>query len=710
MRKSSFVQQVPFLQITIPYVIGVLLGQALPKSGYALILLAWGIALGSVPIFFHFTDRFALRGIVAFAAFLAAGCSLSQLQTSHAILNHEECTYTGILLSSPIKKSASFQADCKVTPLYPYLTHKKLWEKTRIYVDTHCSIQGKLPGDSITFTTQLKAIQNRGNPNEFNYAGYMLAHGFRYTGYVKQDQLWVGNNSGTFKLLRWADQCRSWLLTQFRLRGIQGQELAVLAALTTGDRILMSDELKFNYSTAGGMHILAVSGLHVGILYLFLNWLFPFRIHPSGYRFARFATITACLWFYAFLTGLSPSVLRATFMFSFFVIGSSCLRKTSSYNNLLASAFIILVINPLEIYKVGFQFSYLAVLGILFFQPRIESIFPKIQHKPVQWLWQLVTVSIAAQLFTFPLALYYFHQYPVYFLLTNIVLIPAVWLILAGSLLFTLCSPLPLLPDFLGVLLQGLLKCNNIWVTFISSLPASCINSIPFSPYALALTFLALAFVVVLITQSKTKLLPQLLMATGILIQLPNLNPYPKYASYGELILYNTYPELIISIIDQRKHYLITRNIIDPATHKKVLQLQNFWIERGILKNTCRLADFNRYSCCHDGNKLFLLQDSQSFHLEYGSLTLHRLRKTDRNQVPTPNNGSTTYLLVDRESGYPANSLLTDRNHLVLLIHGGMSRKQETAWIDFAQTHKMSWYTLSRGACRIRFQNTLNQS
>ena len=195
-------------------------------------------------------------------------------------------------------------------------------------------------------------------------------------------------------------------------------EQAVLSALLLGIRTQVSPEVLNNYSVTGAMHILAVSGLHIGILYIVLSWIFVFlRGKTKG------VLIIAIIWLYSFITGFSPSVERAAIMFSMITIAKEFKLYANIYNTLAASAMISLILNPLDMYDIGFQLSYLAVLGIVYCNSLAKHVFEP-RNKIVKYFWEIVYVSLSAQLFTLPLTIYYFGQFPTYFLFTNLVAIP----------------------------------------------------------------------------------------------------------------------------------------------------------------------------------------------------------------------------------------------------------------------------------------------
>jgi len=258
----------------------------------------------------------------------------------------------------------------------------------------------------------------------------------------------------------------------FRKFRIQGDEFAVLSALTLGYTDNLQPDLRASYSATGVIHILSVSGMHVGVVYIVISFLLGFMNKSQGQKIFRALFIMLFLWGYAFLSGMSPAVIRATLMFSFIAIATCFERKTQIYNTIFMSMLGMLLINPNYLYDVGFQLSYAAVLSIIFFKPVIDKIYHP-TNLISGFIWSMFSVSLAAQLGTTPFTLYYFQQLPNYFLLTNFIAIPlsTIVIYLAMALLFV--SFIPYLSVCIGFLLNGSVWLLNFVIVTIQHLPYS---------------------------------------------------------------------------------------------------------------------------------------------------------------------------------------------------------------------------------------------
>ncbi|MEL7145099.1 MAG: ComEC/Rec2 family competence protein, partial [Bacteroidota bacterium] len=269
----------------------------------------------------------------------------------------------------------------------------------------------------------------------------------------------------------------------------------------------LDKELKSAYSAAGAMHVLAVSGLHVGIIQLLLSWVLGFLKKRKKGKLAFVILSLLALWFYAFVTGLSPSVLRATTMFSIILIGQQAIRNHNIYNSLAVSAFLILLYSPMMIRDVGFQLSYIAVFGIVSLQPRISAILNP-ENYLLKKTWDITCVSLAAQMATLPISIYYFHQFPSYFLLSNLLVIPSAFIILMSGL-FMLCSSL--ISDWLaqqtGWLLDQLIWALNQGILFIKKLPYNLLDWIWIDLTQVLLLYLIIGLTTRLLIKKNANLL-----------------------------------------------------------------------------------------------------------------------------------------------------------------------------------------------------------
>jgi competence protein ComEC len=329
------------------------------------------------------------------------------------------------------------------------------------------SSQNQLKIDTKIFTKPIfVALTPVLNPNQFDYKSYLAKQGIRHQLYI-----------GAFQFLKLPNPASSIVGVSERFRdkikeslfkfNFKNDELAVISALLLGQRQDISKELLTEYASAGAIHILAVSGLHVGIILLILSFLFKPIERLNNGKYLKAFCIVLLLWMFAFIAGLSASVVRAVTMFTFLAVGQSFQRKNVTVFSLISSMLFLLLFKPMFLYDVGFQLSYLAVFGIIWVQPKLVIIYkPKflIDKK----IWQLFTVSIAAQIGVLPLSIYYFHQFPGLFILSNLVIIPFLGAILMGGIIVILMSLLNVLPTLLASFYGLVISAMNSFVGLVS--------------------------------------------------------------------------------------------------------------------------------------------------------------------------------------------------------------------------------------------------
>jgi competence protein ComEC len=346
-----------------------------------------------------------------------------------------------------------------------------------VYFEKDSLASKLIPGHEIVVKGIFKRIPDPGNPGEFNYRKYLANRKIFLQIYLSSGT-WKKINSPDKRSLRIiAFKMRDRLLNQYDKIGLDAKELALLSALTLGYRNDLDAQTRHIFSQAGVMHVMALSGFNVGILVLVTSFILRFTevIYPG--KIIKTFVIILFIWLFALITGLSAPVTRATLMVTLVLIGKIMHRQINTYNILFASAFFFLALSPGMLTDVSFQLSFSAVLGIIMYQPVIYRIFT-FKHYLADKIWQLFTVSCAAQFSTLPLTLYYFHQFPVYFWFTNLYVVPMVSLIIciAGAyLLISFIHPLSLV---LGKALMITLKGLYFSVEFVENLPYALIDNL----------------------------------------------------------------------------------------------------------------------------------------------------------------------------------------------------------------------------------------
>ncbi len=367
--------------------------------------------------------------------------------------------------------------------------------------------------DELVVFSKAEGIQPPLNPHQFNYKDYLGKQGIFHQIRTDHESI-VVQEAPTLTIVGLASNFREHLIAKLKEYPFDTDELAVIQALLLGQRDDISESTYNNYANAGAIHILAVSGLHVGILlFIFQFLLSPLERFPKG-KTLKLVGVVVLLWAYAFVAGLSPSIVRAVTMFSFVAYALYLNRPTNAFNIIALSMWFILLIKPLFLFQVGFQMSYAAVFAIVWIYPKLQRFwFP--EHIIVRKIWQLLSVSLAAQLGVLPISLFYFHQFPALFFVSNLLIIPFLGLILGLGILAMVLALLNQLPTFLVVSYNWVIQTMNSIVGWVARQEQFVIKDIPFDDVQLVLGYAIIISLVVFLSQPKLK--PTLILCSAFI-------------------------------------------------------------------------------------------------------------------------------------------------------------------------------------------------
>lgn len=360
-----------------------------------------------------------------------------------------------------------------------------------LFITKDSSSMNLIPGSRIAAAIRINPVSPPSNPYEFDYKAYLAARGIHHQAFVKSDQWKLIDNDSKRSLRILASTLQLHLLSKYHSLGLNNKLYSLLSAITLGYKNDLEAHTKQVFSQAGVMHVMALSGFNVAVIAFALNYLLLFLERTRTGRIAKALIVIFTVWIFVLVTGLSPSVTRAAVMLSFVIGGKMLHRQVNTYNILFASAFLLLTISPPLIFDVSFQLSFSAVLGILLFQPSIDGVI-KSRYFIINKLWQLFSVSCAAQLATLPLTLLYFHQFPLYFWLTNLYVVPLVSLIICVAGIFLLVSFINPVMILAGKLLSFLLVLLYKSVAFIELLPYALLENINISGFQAFLLMMAI--------------------------------------------------------------------------------------------------------------------------------------------------------------------------------------------------------------------------
>ena len=443
----------------------------------------------------------ALCGLYGAAVFLflsGVGSSLVSLQLKQAEFDFPESkktsVYQVILTEKPEmkKRSILFHAVLQGEVQRDTLLQSVGKKKFLLYFPIDSATCSLKRGDELLISAHLDSPTNNGIPDEFDYARYLLRKRVSGTSYVAARHWRKIGYDSSLTIRQTALDYREKVVSLYRKKGFHGDGLAVLSALTVGDKDELSEEIMETYSVAGASHVLALSGLHIGFLCALLLFLLsPLWKRWSYLKPVLLLLIILFLWGFAFFTGLSSSVVRAVLMCSIVMLSTLQLQKPLTLNTLAATAFLMLLYHPVWLFDVGFQLSFSAVAAIVLLQPRLYGLW-SVKNCILRKAWGLITVSVAAQIGTAPLVMFYFSSFSTHFLLTNIGVIPWVSLIMYSAVLFLLLTPFPVLQQVFAGFLDILVHVQNTFLHWIEQLPFASIKHIWIDGWEVLLFYLCL--------------------------------------------------------------------------------------------------------------------------------------------------------------------------------------------------------------------------
>jgi competence protein ComEC len=470
-------KEIPFLRIGLPLCIGILGGRYFrPDTGLLLILAVSAVFGFIISLFFNKGQTNLVYGYSLNTALLVSGALLYSIEKSNlSTLSPVTADFLGTVSEYPEEKEKIYRIILKLRCRMTAAKTERLNGSLLINMKKSPASGSLLPGDMVKIRCKPVEISNRGNPCEFDYKFYMENHGIRYTAFTAEKDILYNIHPRHRKLVHRALIIRERIISMYEQRGIKGERLALIAAITLGQKNLLEPGQKQDFIKAGIMHIMAVSGLHAVILSMLIFSLLFFL--KGKLNFLRIIITVLFLWLFAFITGLTPSVLRAAIMFTFIQAGKIMNRNVNNINSVLASAVVLLTVRPSVVFDAGFLLSYAAVLFILSFYNHLYSVF-NFKNWLVDKIWQSAAVTLVAQLGTLSLTISLFNRFPTYFMITNIIIVPLSSLLIIIGCLIPLIFPLKFISQPVASILDLLTGLTGELTEKAASLPFSSIDNI----------------------------------------------------------------------------------------------------------------------------------------------------------------------------------------------------------------------------------------
>jgi len=578
--------KIPFIRIIIPFIAGIItyihFQLALPVWLYVFSgALLFGLII-LLLINYNYKTQW-VNGVVIYMLLYILGIAYTHTIHEHRYTgfacDDKEQVFVARIVSPPEIKEKTIAAQAGVEGFLQETKMVSPGEKIIMYFEKSGQAENIRIGDLLVCSGKLNAIENFGNPNEFNYKQYMAYNGIFHQVYVTKDSWQQIDSNKLNPVLLLSNQIRNYWLATYKRFGISDDRLSVLAAMTLGMKGNLDETIKASYVNSGALHVLAVSGLHVGIIYLFFGYLLSFLKKYKWGRIARGIILLVVVWFYALITGFPVSIFRAATMFSFIIVGDLLTRRANTFNSIFVSAFVVLLVNPYAITSVGFQLSYMAVIGIVFFQPRLYGLFHFKSWLPDK-VYQLITVSLSAQLGVLPITLFYFNQFANYFLIVNIFIIPFAFTVVFMGVSILLFSFFDQIARILAIILDHILAAMNKLIVIIGDMPFAVSEGLYVNTIQVLLIYLMIVLITMFFVFRKHKYLSYALFAVVIFLML-KINHNINAVKTKQFYIYNSREGTIINCINGKQNILFSGKKILAQKEEFSKWYQKNWLSLG---------------------------------------------------------------------------------------------------------------------------------
>jgi len=628
----------PFVRIVFALMVGILLYKSFQLDAFICSMLSVFLSISYTILYFAFKPSqrrkyHFLFGLVSLSAIACFGVALTHqkteiLQSSHfANLSDSLAYYEAVLDEEVQEKTKGYKMEVVIKRIFIKGKWQEASGRNLLYIkkiEDNTLAKNLKYGDKIVVRAAPQLTLPPPNPKAFDFKQYLAYQQIYHQQFVLPSQVKVIGNEPPNYILKLAIELRQKADKALATYIDSKEEYAIVTALVIGIKDHLDNTIRNTYSNTGAMHVLAVSGLHVGILLAILERIFSWVKNKGRHGKWIFLTIILLgLWFYAFITGLSPSVLRAVIMFSLVALAKTIQRNSSIYNTIAFSALLILCYDPYLLLSVSFQLSYLALLGIVYFHPkiyglfRLEDKFPTLSkwfYKPLDFAWSITCVSIAAQIGTFPLGLYYFHQFPVYFPLSNLVVIPAAaWIFSFGLIIiFTgIClSFVPFISQFFGILAKWSVWLQNFLLFVIEDLPKSVINGIDIHFWETVLIYSVILLLSLFFAFQKFRYLAYA-AALVLALSVGQFIEFSEQKKQSTFYVFDSGKKLNFNILEANQNMMFADSAMLADDYIVRSQFYNYWAYRGI-------ANINYLNMANESTKYsdsLAMQKTKNYHL-----------------------------------------------------------------------------------------------
>ena len=695
----------PFVRLFFALALGVALRDALGSEGFGMsgLFVALAVCIGMLFLLFRVLKSYRylwIYGVATILVFVYLGYFRACLQDVAAerdyfgALTTGEGRFLARVYEPPSEKDKSMKVLLDLRGFMNDTAKLKVSGKVMAYLEKTEETMSLVYGDVVAFSVPIEEISPPLNPEEFDYQRYLSRHGVTGRVYLKQGDWFNTGVTEANSVYAFAYRFRDKLLAALQRCGLTEDEFGVGAAILLGYDESLPAQVRQNYVAAGSMHILCVSGMHVGIIYLLASFLLGFLGKGRRMALIRRLILLALVWFYALLTGLSPSIMRATLMITFVLFGELIHRKGFALNSIAASAFVLLMIDPNNLFAIGFQLSYVAVAGIVLLQRPIYNLI-YVKNKLLDKVWEITAVSLAAQIATMPFAVYYFHQFTPYFWLSNLMMTPLSFLVILSGMLLLVFSWVPWLNLALGKVVWLLLHLMNLSVAWIERLPCSLVKGLYMNDFQFALSMLLLLLLWLFVNLKKKRMMLEMLTVSAV-FALTMAWRSQRLSQQSQILVYSVRNHTAINIVDGYRNVLLCDEGLLSESSSIDYSLKGHWARDQLSMNpVC-------YTLEEDvDNELFVkhrhLLSAQGVLLAFWdpALALH----DGKHQVVVD------YLMV-REKQRPDLQRVVDTYRVgTLLVDGSVPKYLAKEWVSQAEAYGIPCFDLRNGAFELSINN-----
>ena len=693
----------PFVRLLLPLALGVWCCSCLPFRFSTTFVCIIGLVLFAFAVVASLTVKSQrvnwLFGIVMSCYLFMAGYSLTRVHEAEIQKDYfrryeaDATYYVARIYDDPTEREKNIRMVLQLEYQFgDSLPSRPVSGKVMAYLPKTDSAFALRYGDLIAIPAPIREVSPPLNPQEFDYRAHLLRKGITGQVFLKESE-WVDlqtNNANP--IYAFSYRFRDILLASLQRCGLHDDEFGVAAAILLGYDDNLADEVRQNYVAAGAMHILCVSGMHVGIVYLLAAALLSFLNRKKWQKVLKQLLLLALIWVYALIAGLRPSIMRASLMITFVIIGELTQRRSFIINSIAASAFILLCVNPYNLFEIGFLLSYAAVVGIVVLHRPIYNLL-YIKNKLLDKAWDITAVTLVAQIATIPFTLFYFNQFTTYFWLSNLFMTPISFVVVISGMVLLLVSWIPYVNVLVGYLVWGAVYVMNWVVNQVESLPPSIVKGVYVSEFEFAMLLVAFLLLLLMVSMRNRRLLIPLLSTLLLVMISVTIRVYDAERQQG-MTVFSLRNHTAIDFVRGGEHILLADTALMADEGAVDYSLKGAWAKRHLSSHPQTVGvdeDFEsdylrkRSNLVSFDGKLIAFWDDCRFN---DSLSY---------RLPVD------YLLVIGKQKPDVQSVVNGYDAQLLLIDGSVPRYLAEKWMDQADALHLSYYYVGDGAFDVGF-------